>query len=196
MLKKMTMSLLAASIATLAAGQVQAAFIDAPVPTNAYITFNGMDWAWGSPCAPTPGFSCDGSAGSYLAYQGALGWRLPTVTELAARPSASDFLFAGANVPAGGVDPVSGATMGSPGAGACATAYFSSVFRHCDFNDGVAMDIHGITNGASSETWFVRTSAAVAAVPEPTTWAMMALGMGAVGFSMRRRKATTKVTYA
>ncbi|KQU53080.1 hypothetical protein ASG67_09565 [Sphingomonas sp. Leaf339] len=36
-----------------------------------------------------------------------------------------------------------------------------------------------------------------AAVPEPTTWAMMVLGMGVVGFAMRRRRAvTTRVTYA
>ena len=31
----------------------------------------------------------------------------------------------------------------------------------------------------------------VAAVPEPATWMMMMLGMGAVGFSLRRKKDTT-----
>lgn len=40
-------------------------------------------------------------------------------------------------------------------------------------------------------------SPVVAAVPEPATWAMMILGMGAVGFAMRRRqKVTTRVSYA
>ncbi|WP_238941225.1 PEPxxWA-CTERM sorting domain-containing protein [Sphingomonas beigongshangi] len=35
-----------------------------------------------------------------------------------------------------------------------------------------------------------------AAVPEPATWAMMILGMGAVGFAMRRRKQTVRVVFA
>jgi hypothetical protein len=40
--------------------------------------------------------------------------------------------------------------------------------------------------------------AATGAVPEPATWAMMILGMGAVGFAMRRRRknVTTTVAYA
>jgi hypothetical protein len=38
---------------------------------------------------------------------------------------------------------------------------------------------------------------AVAAVPEPATWAMMALGMGVIAFAMRRRsKVSTSVSYA
>ncbi|MCU6452863.1 PEPxxWA-CTERM sorting domain-containing protein [Sphingomonas sp. A2-49] len=41
-------------------------------------------------------------------------------------------------------------------------------------------------------------AAAPSAVPEPATWAMMILGMGAVGFAMRRRQktVTTTVKYA
>lgn len=35
-----------------------------------------------------------------------------------------------------------------------------------------------------------------AAVPEPATWAMMLMGFAAVGYSMRRRKATVRVAYA
>lgn len=39
-------------------------------------------------------------------------------------------------------------------------------------------------------------SAATGAVPEPATWAMMLLGMGAVGFAMRRRKGNVTTTVA
>lgn len=37
---------------------------------------------------------------------------------------------------------------------------------------------------------------AVAAVPEPSTWALMILGFGAVGYSLRRRRATVRVAFA
>lgn len=39
----------------------------------------------------------------------------------------------------------------------------------------------------------VTFSAAAAAVPEPATWAMMILGMGAVGYAMRCRKVIARV---
>lgn len=40
-------------------------------------------------------------------------------------------------------------------------------------------------------------SPVAAAVPEPATWAMMILGMGLIGFAMRRRqKVTTRISYA
>ena len=35
-----------------------------------------------------------------------------------------------------------------------------------------------------------------ASAPEPSTWAMMILGMGAIGYSMRRRRVAVKVAYA
>lgn len=41
------------------------------------------------------------------------------------------------------------------------------------------------------------TRATAVGVPEPAAWAMMIVGMGAVGFTMRRRqKVTTRVTFA
>lgn len=39
------------------------------------------------------------------------------------------------------------------------------------------------------------TTANVAAVPEPATWAMMILGMGAIGYSMRRRIKVSNVNF-
>ena len=37
----------------------------------------------------------------------------------------------------------------------------------------------------------IRLNDVIAAVPEPTTWAMMVLGFGVMGSAMRRRKVTT-----
>jgi hypothetical protein len=41
----------------------------------------------------------------------------------------------------------------------------------------------------------VAAVAASGAVPEPTAWAMMIVGIGAIGFGMRRRKVTARVSY-
>ena len=46
------------------------------------------------------------------------------------------------------------------------------------------------TNTGNSAFAGTLTFAAQSAVPEPSTWAMMLLGFGAVGFSMRRKRPT------
>lgn len=46
------------------------------------------------------------------------------------------------------------------------------------------------TAGAGNEGIFLDSVSISAAVPEPSTWAMMLIGFGAVGFGMRKRKAT------
>lgn len=51
----------------------------------------------------------------------------------------------------------------------------------------------GTTAGSISGTV---AFSSVAAVPEPGTWALMLLGFGAVGFSMRRRRATAHLYQA
>jgi hypothetical protein len=54
-------------------------------------------------------------------------------------------------------------------------------------------------NATSNSYSFSGSDAVSGAVPEPATWAMMILGMGAVGFAMRRRQkgnVTTTVAYA
>lgn len=47
----------------------------------------------------------------------------------------------------------------------------------------------GTANGALGGTVAFQAGAVAAAVPEPATWAMMLLGFGAIGASMRRRRA-------
>ncbi|MGH7154993.1 MAG: hypothetical protein ACREF3_13790, partial [Acetobacteraceae bacterium] len=137
--------------------------INSPVPTNAYISFDGLDWAWGGPCPYSGGCFATGD----LTYQSTQGWRLPTTAELSAIPTnfANDFVFAGANVPLGGSDPVSGATFtGSPpAAAACATPYFNTAATWCDWGDGASGDWAGAPgSGSFAEQLYVRG----AAVPE------------------------------
>ncbi len=171
-----------------------AAAINAPVPTNAYISFRGLDWAWASAASPTG--CCGGFIGPIdLSYQGTQGWRLPTAADWANAPTAADFLFAGAIVPDGGQDPVSGANFGGEGIGsdgACAAPWFSTA-PFCNFGDGQIGAIWGIPNGPyegqdSVDTWVVRGEFNPG-VPEPASWALLIAGFGLTGAVLRRRRA-------
>jgi hypothetical protein len=128
-------------LASLLSGTASAAaLIEAPLPTNSYVTRNGYQWAWIFAVAPDGsyfGFTPD------MSYQESLGWRLPTRSELDLwAPAPTDFLFAAANVPLGGADPVSNAWFAYPtallsGPGACASGYFASrdEDNHCDWGN-------------------------------------------------------------
>jgi hypothetical protein len=140
-----------APMAALFSVQSKADLIETPLPTNAYIVFAGLDWAWAYPFpASYSGFD--------LSYQSQFGWRLPTAAELANAPNATDFLFAGANVPFygtgspySGTDPISGAYfsttnaayVSAASAGACATPYFSTLYYNCDWADGNGQSNYG-----------------------------------------------------
>lgn len=168
---KSSMLLGAAMLAAVATAPAHAA-LNVPVPTENYITFGGLDWAWAAPCAPY-GDSCGVVD---MTYQSTQGWRFPTLAEFLARPSVTDF--------------------GTSGNFKCASAWFSTVHTHCDYTDaqsGYLFDYgYGITPHGSNryaETWVVRGERQVGGVPEPTTWAMLITGFGLVGFAARRRAA-------
>ena len=192
--------------ASAGANVAQAAFVNSPVPLDAYITFGGLDWAWASPVAgdgsyvPAPGEPVGTFTGLDLSYQSQFGWRLATSSELVFAPSAFDFIFAGANVPLGASDAVSGAfnypstnpNVIRPGALACATPYFSMWSRACNWQNGPGSGDR--TSGpwwqpgevSYRDTLVVRN---VLAVPEPSSYLLMLGGLIAlVGCSKTRAR--------
>ncbi|RYH09725.1 PEP-CTERM sorting domain-containing protein [Tropicimonas sp. IMCC6043] len=174
-----------------AADMASAVAYEAPVASNAYITMNGLDWAWAAPWAYD-----SGSGGFDLTYQSQFGWRLPTVEELLNAPGGLDFQFAGANVPLAGTDPVSGSRFSYSdanltGAAACAAAYFSdSVW--CDWGnapDNIAGPVPWAGQPgylSYSDTLVVRDASPI---PVPGAVGLLLTGIASLYGFKRRRKA-------
>ena len=190
-ISRQTARMLLATVGGLAFATSAQAALNVPVPVNATVAHNGYQWAWASPL---------GSAGFVdLSFQGTLGWRAPTAAELLLAPTALQFIYAGANTPFGGTDPVSGAnwqfTDGQQGFGALATPYFSSTFSHGDFCNGQGSACRfgqNVWNGGGiTEFLVIRGSGAV---PEPATWTMMLLGFMTIGGALRATRQTRAVT--
>ena len=186
----------AAFIATaLLAPTAQAALLETPLPSNAYITLNGFQWAWGSSCTQRDASDCDTPD---IGFQQALGWRVAEASDMAIAPTALDFLFPGANVPFNGTDPVSGAAFeylnaaytSAASAGACASSYFTlgDGNNTCDWVNGNGQNVNTVgwfnQNGQSA---FVSEMLFVRAVPEASSGAMLALGLAALALARRRR---------
>lgn len=61
-------------------------------------------------------------------------------------------------------------------------------------SDEIFVNFSGAGTSSPWSTTINFTTDAVAAVPEPSTWMLMLLGFGAVGFAMRRSKGQVKTT--
>jgi hypothetical protein len=138
------------------------------LPSNTYISYGGLDWTWASPVSSVDFF------GSNTLYAPSIraGWRFATQAEFDSRPAPELFL--------------DGQTIIQ------SAAYWNSNFDYVDFSNGFS-EVNRVfvpdNDGTSYfEIFYVRGGA----VPEPAAWAMMIMGFGMVGVSMRRR--TTTVT--
>lgn len=156
-----------------------AATINSPVPTANYITFQGVDWAWANPCAPN-----QPSCGVVdMSYQSQFGWRLPTVEEISNA------------VEAAGGSSLWAALFGTAQKFACASAYFSSVYQHCDYGDATAGYIYNWSGGQppnlAEETFVLRGAVGpvIPPVPVPAALPLLVTGVGALVAFSRRRKA-------
>ena len=153
-----------ACAAALAAAPAAATILNEPVPTDNFITFGGLDWAWASPCQPT---GCGGPSGAMdMSYQSTQGWRIASTADFANAPDRTAFLRPDNSV-------------------ICASAWFTHIYSHCDYSNPV-WNMDGEGGPWYSETWVVRGDA-TPGVPEPATWAMLIAGFGLVGTAMRRR---------
>lgn len=70
---------------------------------------------------------------------------------------------------------------------------FSVAFKALQGNNTFEIGLRNGTPSSSSayNPAAVRFASTVSAIPEPGTWMLMILGLGAVGFAMRRRQATS-----
>lgn len=74
-------------------------------------------------------------------------------------------------------------------------AFTNGAFTFLGTNSNIGGAFGSPSYSANSGGGNISAAIVTAAVPEPATWALMILGMGAVGFAMRRRKnANTNVT--
>lgn len=162
-----------------------AALIDSAVPDNAYISIGNYDVAWISPV--DEGYYVD------MSYQSQFGWQIMTrdIFDLLGI-DAYDFVVDGGNVDyatGNNYDEISGARLAHDiytvgGDLAIAVPYFSNVYRHADWGNGV----DGLWN-FTGDSFILETLAfrETAPVPEPSTFLLFGGGLLGLGYLGRKR---------
>jgi hypothetical protein len=73
-------------------------------------------------------------------------------------------------------------------------ALFGNLGFNANVDDTYQVNLVGTNaNGTHTLTYFVKLGAGGGSVPEPATWAMMLLGFGGIGASMRRQRRSVKL---
>ena len=163
-------------------GMATAALLDAPVPSNAYITVGSYDVAWVSPV--DEGYYLD------LSYQSQFGWQVMTASVFNQLGiNAFSFVKACANVDyftGNNYDEVSGATLHyfpgplPNGDVAIAVPYFSTNYTWADWGNGV----DGLWNFTGDEFYYETLAYRVVPVPA----AVWLFGTGLAGLVGLRRR--------
>lgn len=138
-----------------------------PPPASVIVANGGLEWIWAAPCSEGPG-----SCGAPTHHSG---FRTPTLAEWATWADR--------------------ATLVAAFTGKCGSPWMSGFHNHCDGSDLANGHIWGAAvNGICDPSYFngcvagTTESFLVRGVPEPQTYALMAAGLGLVGFMARRRR--------
>ncbi|MGA8711543.1 MAG: PEP-CTERM sorting domain-containing protein [Roseiarcus sp.] len=186
----------------LLAGGANASLVNAPVPSNAYIVFDGLDWAWAAPVAADGSFGCCGvdrrmkaSLGGGCRPQPSLRMRRPRCNSCSPGRTcrSTELILCGAYFD------YASSTLDGPAASA--VPYFNDVVSQADW-----CNAPGSACGFGEVPWWGQPGAptyaeslvvrSVSGVPEPSTWAMMVLGFAGLGFAGHRTRARSNVLAA
>ncbi len=163
MIKRSVRLQLAVAVVLLAgASGVWADLVSTPVPNTAYITHDGLDWAWVAPVNEqwwgsnelmAPGFHED--------------WRFATDAEMASRPTLADFTRP------------DGSEIKAP-------EYWNTYFTHVDAGDLGSGYVYSTWGHSAAETLYVRDASVV---PVPGAALLGLLGLSVAGMRLRRHAA-------
>lgn len=131
-----------------------------PVPNTAYITVNGLDWAWASPVNEQWWGDNELKLPEFQD-----GWRFATDLEMAGLPSLADFTR-------------------PDGSHIQATQYWNTVFTHVDAGDYAGGYVASQWGNGPYETVYVRDGGN----PVPAPGALALVGAGLLSLVAKRRK--------
>ena len=149
-----------AVVLTVGISGASAALTAGPLPDTAYITVNGLDWAWASPVNEQ---SWGDNELKLPEFQD--GWRFATDLEMAGVPSLADFTRP------------DGSYIKAP-------EYWNTVFTHVDPGDYGSGYVASQWGHSAYETVYVRDAGS----PIPAPGALALVGVGLLSLVAKRRK--------
>ena len=137
-------------------------------PASVIVVHGGLEWIWAAPCGSDPLNSCGAPTPHH-------GFDIPTAANWGTWADRSALIAAFTNPQL------------------CGSPWMSSFHNHCDSNDltiGAIWHATGLCDPQfcdhpAAESFFVRGAPPI---PEPETYALMAAGLGLVGWMGRRRQ--------
>lgn len=175
-MKRLTLHSLAFVVLALFAATSQASLYSGEVAADAYVSFGGYDLAWASPCSDgLLEYSCGAID---MSEQSGYGWNIMTsdlFSSLGITASTFEVNYSSANTQYYGGKHY-----------AKATGWFSNTWTHIDVINGLQgkWSFADVAEQSYYETIVYRAQN----VAEPTTLALMSLGLAGLGFSRKLKK--------